>query len=226
VPQSAVQHRAGELADQARLLSDGDELVRWYRTELRVPPARKRFSTHYNAIARPAQGLEHRDDVCSCQGVLQVAGQPEPAADPLGHEAGDAVLVLAAQRLRASAPADALTARIGGDELLVVLLHGGPSAEQVLQAVGGTVEVAGTQFALRVRGGFSPVEGEFHSFERLLRHAQAALAKAAAGGTRFRAWSLDLAVDPRLASSWCWPRRRAYVRYAARSTPVTAATRR
>jgi GGDEF domain-containing protein len=41
--------------------------------------------------------------------------------DSLGHEAGDAVLVLTAQRLVERASARAVTARIGGDELLVVL---------------------------------------------------------------------------------------------------------
>ena len=116
--------------------------------------------------------------------------------DSLGHEAGDAVLVLTAQRVVERASPRAVTARIGGDELLVVLPRGGPRPEQVLRQVGGTVEVAGTQFALRVRGGFAPVGARDETLEQLLRRAQAALAKAAAAGTRYRSWSAELAVDP------------------------------
>jgi diguanylate cyclase (GGDEF)-like protein/PAS domain S-box-containing protein len=40
--------------------------------------------------------------------------------DTLGHDAGDAVLVAAADRLRAAIPSGALAARIGGDEFAVV----------------------------------------------------------------------------------------------------------
>lgn len=127
--------------------------------------------------------------------VVDVIGLQD-VNDSLGHEAGDAVLMLAAQRLRAGAAAGAVTARIGGDDLLVVLPAEGPDPEDVLYAVGGTVDVAGTQFALRVRGGFAPVESPDDTFEQLLRRAQAALAKAAGGGTRYRSWSPELAVDP------------------------------
>ena len=133
----------------------------------------------------------------SAQGLLvvDVIGLQD-VNDSLGHEAGDSVLVLTAQRLQASATKAGLTARIGGGDLLVVLPCGGPGPESVLRAVAGTVEVAGTQFALRVRGGFAPVAAEDESFEQLLRRAQAALARAAAAGTRYRSWTPDLAVDP------------------------------
>jgi diguanylate cyclase (GGDEF)-like protein len=115
--------------------------------------------------------------------------------DSLGHEAGDRLLTLTADRLRDAAGTDAVTARIGGDELLAVLTSTGPSYEEVLRSIGGAIEVDGARLELRVRGGYCPA-GDDADFQQLLRHAQAALARASAGGTRCRTWSTELTVDP------------------------------
>lgn len=54
--------------------------------------------------------------------------------DTFGHQAGDALLIQLAERLRNAAPEDVLIARMGGDELLA-LLPGVPTADETLAIV-------------------------------------------------------------------------------------------
>ncbi len=115
--------------------------------------------------------------------------------DSMGHDAGDVLLQLAARRLQ-EAVGEGVTARIGGDELLAVLSPDGPPPAHVVQRTEGTVELAGLRLELRVRGGYCAPEDGGASFELLLRNAQAALARAATSGSRFRRWSSELTVDP------------------------------
>lgn len=115
--------------------------------------------------------------------------------DSLGHDAGDDVLRLTARRLHDQVGEDAILGRIGGDELVVLLPRGGLAPEQIAQALGGTVELAGTRFELRIRAGHCPADG-MTAFEPLLRNAQAALSRAAVAGVRYRSWTPDLRVDP------------------------------
>lgn len=116
--------------------------------------------------------------------------------DSLGHDAGDALLQLTGRRLQAAAGPGAVTARIGGDEFLAVLGRDGPGPEQVVRDLGGQFDLSGPQIDLRVRAGFCAWEKDTDTFQQLLRQAQAAMARAASGGTRYRVWSPELAVDP------------------------------
>jgi len=126
--------------------------------------------------------------------VLDVIGLQD-VNDSLGHDAGDALLRMTAQRLQDNVGSSAVTARIGGDELMVLLHPEDLAPEQLAQAVSGTVDLAGARFQLRVRAGYCAVT-DATTFQALLRNAQAALSRSSAGGTRYRSWTAELKVDP------------------------------
>ena len=126
--------------------------------------------------------------------VLDVIGLQD-VNDSLGHDAGDALLRTTARRLQDRVGDGTVTARIGGDELMVLLRRVDVGPEELARAVAGTVELAGAPFELRIRAGYCAAT-DAESFQSLLRNAQAALARAAAGGTRYRSWTPELTVDP------------------------------
>jgi diguanylate cyclase (GGDEF)-like protein len=69
--------------------------------------------------------------------------------DSLGHEAGDALLVETARRLRDNLRTDDIVARLGGDEFVVILEHSAALGEiekvaaKLLDAVGQPVQLSG-----------------------------------------------------------------------------------
>ena len=69
--------------------------------------------------------------------------------DSLGHAAGDALLVIAAQRIQVAIGPAGLAARLGGDEFAVMLTHDGSTAtaleraNALLGAISPTVEIDG-----------------------------------------------------------------------------------
>ncbi len=154
----------------------------------------------------PLTGLWNLPEAARLVGAALRGGEPlslviidiiglQDVNDSMGHDAGDALLQIAARRLQ-RAVGGGVTARIGGDELLAVLGPDAPSVASVLARTGGAVELAGLRLELRLRAGFCASEDGGGSFELLLRNAQAALARAAANGSRYRAWSAELSVDP------------------------------
>jgi diguanylate cyclase (GGDEF)-like protein/PAS domain S-box-containing protein len=84
----------------------------------------------------------------------------KPINDELGHAAGDEVLRLVAERLRASVRAGDVVARTGGDEF-VVLAHGATDeeaaalSERIAQALEAPFAVAGTQVELDISIGIA-----------------------------------------------------------------------
>lgn len=61
----------------------------------------------------------------------------KPVNDRLGHDAGDVLLKLVAERLLAAAPRDSLVARVGGDEFTILLR--GDLSEDRTEAVANTI---------------------------------------------------------------------------------------
>ncbi|MGW6933199.1 diguanylate cyclase domain-containing protein [Lentzea sp. NPDC054927] len=106
--------------------------------------------------------------------------------DGLGYAAGDAVLVEVARRLRAVLP-DAVVARVGGDEF-VVLIHGSPDvaalAAMIDEELSEPVYLEGAGVAVSTSIGFVHTTGSGVDPTTVLRRAHSTLRRAEAGGKR------------------------------------------
>ena len=131
--------------------------------------------------------------------------------DTLGHNAGDIVLQITAERLRETTGRDGLLARIGGDEFVIVL-HSTPAqaetdatrlAERVARALRQPCDVRGSSFVLRASIGValhsSPTESEVD----LLKKADLAMYSAKnAGKNCYRFYSPELAYHADRMMRW------------------------
>ncbi|MFJ5988952.1 diguanylate cyclase domain-containing protein [Lentzea sp. NPDC092896] len=106
--------------------------------------------------------------------------------DGLGYVAGDAVLVEVARRLRVVLP-DAVVARVGGDEF-VVLIQGSPDvaalAAMIDEELSEPVYLQGAGVAVSTSIGFVHTAGPGVDPTALLRRAHSTLRRAEAGGKR------------------------------------------
>jgi diguanylate cyclase (GGDEF)-like protein len=105
--------------------------------------------------------------------------------DRLGHAAGNQLLRVVADRLRAAC-ADALVARLGGDEF-AILLRATPAAgaDRILDELAAPVEIAGEQLTPRASIGIASTDGQAVAAEELFRRADVAMYAAKhAGGAR------------------------------------------
>jgi diguanylate cyclase (GGDEF)-like protein len=73
--------------------------------------------------------LERRRSAGTCAVILADLDGLKAVNDQLGHAAGDAVLLLAAEVIRATVRADDLVSRWGGDEFLVLLADTGDATD-------------------------------------------------------------------------------------------------
>jgi diguanylate cyclase (GGDEF)-like protein/PAS domain S-box-containing protein len=123
----------------------------------------------------------HRDDA-TCTGVLYVdLDHFKRVNDTLGHAAGDEILQLVADRLRAANREDDRIGRLGGDEFLV-LLHGIPGADvamsvarRVAESLHSTVELAAASTELCASVGVACTDGRRVTAEELIGRADAAM---------------------------------------------------
>jgi diguanylate cyclase (GGDEF)-like protein/PAS domain S-box-containing protein len=113
--------------------------------------------------------------------------------DTEGHSAGDAVLVVIAQRLRALVREIDTVARLGGDEFVILLqemAHPQDAtrvAEKAIEAVREPVEVGGRQYLLGVSAGIAHFPEHAANMEGLMQKADIAMYEAKqAGGSVFR----------------------------------------
>lgn len=119
--------------------------------------------------------------------------------DGLGHEAGDALLVATAERLRAVGREQDTTARFGGDEFVMVLenLHGDdrvPSvAEKILQAFAAPIVLLEHEVTVSISIGVSLYPQDGTEAETLLRNADRAMYRAKGdGGNTVRFYAEDM----------------------------------
>jgi len=126
--------------------------------------------------------------------------------DSLGHDVGDALLVQAAQRLRACVRSEDTVARQGGDEFIVFMPHlenaHGPAtlADKLVAALSQPFHVDGRELNIGCSIGIAvyPVDGE--DVDCLLKHSDTAMyrvKKEGRNGYRFYAQYMD-AGDSRL----------------------------
>lgn len=115
--------------------------------------------------------------------------------DTYGHAVGDLVLVTMADRLRASVRVDDTVARMGGDELLVILPHIGEVddavavAEKVRETARQSIEVGDTRIRVTLSIG-ATIAHHGESTQALLVRADMAMYQAKQGG-RDRVTALD-----------------------------------
>jgi diguanylate cyclase (GGDEF)-like protein len=115
--------------------------------------------------------------------------------DRLGHPVGDALLCLAAQRLRRETRGEDLLVRLGGDEFLI-LLAGGDTAEalaaRVVDVLSRPFLVEGQIADIGASVGIARFPEHGPSADDLMRHADLALHDAKrAGGRAWRVFEPD-----------------------------------
>ena len=111
--------------------------------------------------------------------------------DSLGHDAGDAVIKAAAQRIQAAVRRDDVVCRLAGDEFVVLLVGSAPHAErhdltqriakvfvEPIAVAGGTVQIGASVGAVEV------TPGDERDAATLLREADRAMYAAKATGRR------------------------------------------
>jgi diguanylate cyclase (GGDEF)-like protein/PAS domain S-box-containing protein len=122
--------------------------------------------------------------------------------DSLGHEAGDELLRIMAQRLMSTVPPDDMLARWGGDEFVAALRIGNEPerarrvARRILAELSQRVTIRGHVLSMSGSIGiaFAPIDGI--DAESVLRHADAAMYAAKnAGKNRFALYHSGLAAD-------------------------------
>jgi diguanylate cyclase (GGDEF)-like protein len=106
--------------------------------------------------------------------------------DRLGHAAGDALLAAIAGRLRGCTRADALVARVGGDEFAILLDDPDPAsastvADRVLAALRAPVAIGDSEITVTASVGIAHANSD-DTLERLLRYADTAMYAAKTSG--------------------------------------------
>ncbi|HTJ94033.1 MAG TPA: GGDEF domain-containing protein [Pararobbsia sp.] len=111
----------------------------------------------------------------------------KPVNDAYGHQAGDTLLAQVAQRLRAITSTEAVVARMGGDEFVIIDdCRKGSSPEVLANAVVRAMEkpfelTPGILTHVGVSVGVAPVTGDEPNIDTVLRTADAAMYEAKRG---------------------------------------------
>lgn len=126
----------------------------------------------------------------------------KPINDRFGHDTGDSVLRLVAQRI-ASCSGDNLVARLGGDEFAAVLTSPHPQTREdwwrpavarLSAAIAEPMPVAGRTLTVTASIGIAPAHGDV-LIDDLMRFADLAMYQAKVTGRSHLAWAMDAVND-------------------------------
>ncbi|WP_066130088.1 putative bifunctional diguanylate cyclase/phosphodiesterase [Bordetella ansorpii] len=168
-----------EIARRRRAERQARELA--YQDPLTGLPNRRLFEEALRvAIASPpSAGAVHAILMLDLNGFKQVN-------DVRGHDVGDAVLVVVAQRLLSAVRADEMVARLGGDEFVILAQHlTGPEsasgiALRVIQALAEPLSAGGSTHSIGVGIGITLLPSNAATAEEAVRKADVALYRAKA----------------------------------------------
>jgi diguanylate cyclase len=122
--------------------------------------------------------------------------------DTLGHHAGDALLIIVAQRLSESLRTDDLVARLGGDEFGLVLT-GLREATEVRRTLGAVqsilnaeVVIEGTTMSIEASFGAAMYPEHGTDVSELLRDADEAMYRGKRGADHIVVWQPEISAEP------------------------------
>jgi diguanylate cyclase (GGDEF)-like protein len=194
--------------------------IAWYRRtkEKQAGDRRIRFLAHHDALT----GLTNRAYLIEKLDKRLAALSPHGGGlalhfldldrfkevnDTLGHDAGDYLLIVAAERLRSATRPDDIIARLGGDEFIVVQTgvfnndHIGALASRLASALIAPMCFKEHEIVTTASIGVAVAPADGSSADRLLKSADLALYKAKADGrncVRFFLPVMDIELNGRL----------------------------
>ncbi len=131
--------------------------------------------------------LQQGDAASPCAVLYIDLDRFKPVNDTLGHQVGDLVLQVVAERIRAQLRPDDVEARLGGDEFAVLMggcteLQAAGLADRLIRAISCPISVKGLQVQVGACVGiaYAPLHG--HDPDLLLRNADLALYRAKSAG--------------------------------------------
>jgi diguanylate cyclase (GGDEF)-like protein len=182
-----LAHQTGAALGQDRMTNKVDELK-----ELQVELERQAFHDPLTGLANRLLFMNRVDFVLKRRtgnaAVIYVdLDNFKPINDTLGHEAGDAVLVAAGERLQASLRPSDTAARLGGDEFAVLLVdipeeHIGVVADRIVRKLTQPLEVGGRELTVGASLGVASAKSGSLDADALVRNADVAMYVAKHGG--------------------------------------------
>ena len=182
-----LAHQTGATLGQDRMTTKVDEL-----RELQVELERQAFHDPLTGLANRLLFMNRVDFVLkrrtgNAAVIYLDLDNFKPINDTLGHEAGDAVLKGAADRLMGSLRPSDTAARLGGDEFAVLLVdipeeHIGVVADRIVANLTQPLEVGGDELIVGASLGVASAASGTLDAESLVRNADVAMYVAKHGG--------------------------------------------